>query len=51
MPYLVDVASAPPEHIVPQAVAAAFARQTFGPSMRQLERLMPVFEHADIETR
>lgn len=50
-PRLVDVVSAPPEHVVPQAVAAAFARQTFAGRLPQLERLMPIFEHAAIETR
>ncbi|MBK6848068.1 MAG: hypothetical protein IPG96_11225 [Proteobacteria bacterium] len=50
-PRLVDVVSAPPEHVVPQAVAAAFARQTFAGRLPQLERLMPIFEHAGIETR
>jgi Predicted naringenin-chalcone synthase len=51
MPRLVDVVSAPPEHVVPQAVAAEFARRTFGPLMRNIERLMPVFDNAGIETR
>jgi alkylresorcinol/alkylpyrone synthase len=51
MPRLVDVVSAPPEHIVPQALTAAFARQTFGPVMHNLERLMPIFDNAGIETR
>lgn len=51
MPRLVDVVSAPPEHVVPQAVAAAFARRTFGPLMHNLERLMPIFDNAGIETR
>jgi alkylresorcinol/alkylpyrone synthase len=51
MPRLVDVVSAPPEHVVPQAVAAAYARETFGPQLRSLERLMPIFDNAGIATR
>ncbi len=51
MPRLVDVATAPPDYIVSQAFAAAFARTTFGPLMPHLERLMPIFDNAGIETR
>lgn len=51
MPRLVDVVSAPPEHVVPQAVAAAYARHTFGPQLRNIERLMPIFDNAGIATR
>jgi alkylresorcinol/alkylpyrone synthase len=51
MPYLVDVVSAPPEYVVPQAVAAAFAREMFRDSVPHLERLMRIFENTGIETR
>ena len=51
MPRLVDVVSAPPEHVIPQTVAAAFARDTFGSTVPHLERLMPIFENTGIETR
>jgi alkylresorcinol/alkylpyrone synthase len=51
MPRLVDIVSAPPEYVVPQPVAAAFARETFGGTIPHLERLMPIFENAGIETR
>ena len=51
MPRLAAVASAPPDTIVSQSIAAAYARQTFGPAMRGIERLMPVFENSGIETR
>lgn len=51
MPRLVSVVSAPPENIVPQAVATAFARETFGPQVPHLDRLMSVFENTGIETR
>ena len=51
MPRLVDVVVAPPEHVVPQAVAAAFARRTFASQIPHLERLMPIFDNAGIETR
>lgn len=51
MPRLVDIVSAPPEHIVHQHVAAEYARRTFGPQMFNIERLIPIFDHAGIETR
>ncbi len=51
MPRLVDIVSAPPEHIVPQTFAAEFARSTFGAKMPNLERLMPIFDNAGIDTR
>jgi len=47
MPRLVDIVSAPPEYVVSQEIAAAFARETFP----RLERLMPVFENSGIATR
>lgn len=51
MPRLVDVVIAPPEPVVPQEVAAAYARETFGPHFHNIDRLMPVFENAGIRTR
>lgn len=51
MPRLVDIVSAPPDHVVPQAVAAEYARRTFGPQVHNIERLMPIFGHAGIATR
>ncbi|HQZ39653.1 MAG: hypothetical protein IT180_03845 [Acidobacteria bacterium] len=51
MPRLVDVATAPPEHVVPQPVAAEYARRTFGPLHQNVARLMPIFDHAGVETR
>lgn len=51
MPRLVDVVIAPPEHVVHQEIAAAFARETFKGTISHLERLMPVFENTGIETR
>lgn len=51
MPRLSSIASAPPDTIVTQPVAAAFARETFGPSVPGISRLMPVFENTGIETR
>lgn len=51
MPRLVTVVSAPPEYVVPQEVASAFARETFGPLVPNLERLMKVFDNTGIETR
>ena len=51
MPRLVGIVSAPPPHVVTQAMAAGFARDMFGPRLPGLERVMPVFDHAGIETR
>jgi alkylresorcinol/alkylpyrone synthase len=51
MPLLADVVSAPPEHVVSQAMAADFARRMFGPSIPHLERLLPIFANAGIESR
>jgi alkylresorcinol/alkylpyrone synthase len=51
MPRLVDVAIAPPEHRVDQALAVDFARTTFGAAFKDLERLLPLFTHAGVATR
>src|SRR6476661_447820 len=51
MPRLASIASAPPETVVTQSVAAAYARETFGPAISNIGRLMPVFENTGIETR
>jgi len=51
MPRLVSVATAVPDTRIDQADAAAFARQKFADRLPDLERLMPLFTHAGIETR
>ena len=51
MAQLVDVVSAAPEHVVPQAFAAEFARRTFGARMPHLDRLMSIFDNTGISTR
>ena len=51
MPRLVDVVSAPPECVVSQDIAAAYARETFAATNPRLDRLMPVFQNSGIETR
>lgn len=51
MPRLVSVATAVPVHRVAQAEAAAFARAKFAAAHPDIERLMPVFTHAGIDTR
>jgi alkylresorcinol/alkylpyrone synthase len=50
VPQLVDVAVAPPPYVVDQARVAAFARERFE-GLRHLDRLMPIFANAGIETR
>ncbi len=51
MSRILAVATAVPDTRVDQAQAAAFARQQFAGRIPDLERLMPLFEHAGIETR
>lgn len=51
MPRLVSVATAVPAHRIGQSVAAAFARAKFAAALPDVERLMPVFTHAGIDTR
>jgi alkylresorcinol/alkylpyrone synthase len=51
MPRLVSVATAVPATRIEQSVAAGFARAKFAAALPDLERLMPLFTHAGIETR
>jgi len=51
MPRLLSVATAVPDTRIEQAVAAEFARLKFAGRLPDLERLLPLFTHAGIETR
>lgn len=51
MPRIQSVASASPATRVDQNLAAAFARQKFAGRIPDLERLLPLFTNAGIETR
>ncbi len=51
MPIIQAVASAVPAHRVDQAEAIDFARRMFGGHIRNLDRLLPLFTNAGIETR
>lgn len=51
MPRIQAVGTAVPATRIDQSVAAAFARQKFAGSFPDLERLMPLFTHAGIQTR
>ena len=51
MPRLVAVATAVPETRIEQPVAAAFARERFAGRLPDLERLLPLFTNAGIDTR
>ncbi len=51
MPRIASVATAVPPHRITQADAAAFAALHFRSHRKDIDRLMPVFEHAGIETR
>ncbi len=51
MPTIQAVASAVPAHRVAQEEAVAFARRMFGDHIRNLDRLLPLFTNAGIETR
>ncbi len=50
-PRILGVGTAVPEHSVSQAEACAFAARMFGRHHRDIERLLPVFDHAGVEQR
>ena len=50
-PRLLSVATAVPPHRVSQETARAFARLMFSEAYRDVERLLPVFDNANIDTR
>lgn len=51
MPNIAAVATAVPPHRILQSEAREFARRHFQSRRRDVERLLPVFDHAGIETR
>lgn len=50
-PTILSVGTAVPAHVMRQAELAALAPRMFDPQRSEVERLMPVFDHAGIETR
>ncbi len=50
-PRIVGVGTAVPEHVVSQAEAREFAGRLFGRHHPDIDRLLPVFEHAGVERR
>jgi alkylresorcinol/alkylpyrone synthase len=51
MPRVTSVGTAVPPHAIRQEDVQAFARNIFGEAFRDIDRLMPVFDHAEIEKR
>jgi alkylresorcinol/alkylpyrone synthase len=51
MTHIAAVATAVPEHVLTQSRAREFAASYFRIHNRDVERLLPVFDHAGIETR
>jgi alkylresorcinol/alkylpyrone synthase len=50
-PHVLSVATAVPPYRVPQSVAKDFARHMFSGVYRDVERLLPVFDHSGVEHR
>lgn len=50
-PTVLSVGTAVPRHVMAQSDLAAMAPRMFDPQRSEVERLMPVFEHAGIDTR
>lgn len=50
-PRILGVGTAVPEHVVTQAQARDFAGRMFGRHRADIERLLPVFDHAGVERR
>lgn len=51
MTHIAAVATAVPAHVLPQSQAREFAASYFRSQRRDVERLLPVFDHTGIETR
>jgi alkylresorcinol/alkylpyrone synthase len=51
MPHITAVATKVPPHRIRQSEARGFALRHFGAHRRDVERLLPLFDHAGIETR
>ena len=50
-PRILGVGTAVPEHVVSQAEAREFAGRMFGRHHADIDRLLPVFDHAGVEQR
>jgi len=50
-PCILGVGTSVPEHVVSQAEAREFAGRMFGCHHRDIDRLLPVFDHAGVEQR
>jgi len=51
MPKIFSVGLGIPENIIPQKDAMLFAKKLFSSGFRDIERLLPVFQNAEIESR
>lgn len=51
MPIIRSVATALPPHVIPQATAREYVAHIFGPAFPNLDRYLPIFENAQIDTR
>src|SRR4028118_1537574 len=50
-PSILSVATATPPHRIPQPVAKDFARAMFFDVYRDIDRLLPIFDHSGVENR
>ena len=50
-PSILSVATATPPHRIPQPVAKDFARAMFSDVYRDIDRLLPIFDHSGVEHR
>lgn len=50
-PSILSVATATPPHRIPQPVAKDFARAMFADVYRDIDRLLPIFDHSGVEQR
>ena len=50
-PSILSVATATPPHRIPQPVAKDFARAMFADVYRDIDRLLPIFDHSGVENR
>jgi alkylresorcinol/alkylpyrone synthase len=50
-PSILSVATATPPHRIPQPVAKDFARAMFSDVYRDIDRLLPIFDHSGVENR
>jgi alkylresorcinol/alkylpyrone synthase len=50
-PSILSVATATPPHRIPQPVAKDFARAMFADVYKDIDRLLPIFDHSGVENR